>query len=75
MWGTQFEVLGRKLLIGVGSSMTVRLGWGSAMATVRYGVGAADSGFGEHQGDGVVLKEVAPEPDGGWRRLAPAMRP
>jgi hypothetical protein len=54
--------------------MAARLGRGSAMATTMYGVGAPDSGSGEHQGDGVVLKEVAPGPDGGWQRLAPAMR-
>jgi hypothetical protein len=37
------------------------------------GSGAADSGSGEHQGDGVVLKEMAPRPDGGWQMLAPTM--
>jgi hypothetical protein len=44
------------------------------MASMMYGVGAPDSGSREYQGDGVVLKEVAPRPDSGWRRLAPAMR-
>jgi hypothetical protein len=46
--------------------MAARLGRGSVTATARYGVGVADSGSGEHQGDGVILKEVAPGPDGEW---------